>query len=414
MLPHLMTRFVVAVFLLTYLGMALGRCPGLRIDRTGIALLAVVALLAVGALDGQTAVAALDMPTLVILFALMIISGQLSAAGFYGFCASRVASATGSPTRLLALTIVAAGLLSAMLANDIVVFAMTPLLCQGVRARGLDARPFLAGLAGASNAGSAATLLGNPQNILIGEVGRLDFGRFLTVCAPPALLALLLTYLCVRWVWRRELAAAPRPVALAEPALDRWHTMKAALSAILLLALYATPLPRPVAALLAAAPLLVSRKLATRQVLGTVDWNLILLFASLFVINAGLNATGLPGQALAWVEGHGLLPDRLAVLAPVAMVASNSIGNVPAVVMLLSLWPAPSTGVFYGLALLTTLAGNLLLVGSIANLIVAERAAREGVRFGFLDHLRAGLPLGVLSIGTAVLWLGGGGWLPWA
>jgi Na+/H+ antiporter NhaD/arsenite permease-like protein len=110
---------------------------------------------------------------------------------------------------------------------------------------------------------------------------------------------------------------------------------------------------------------------------------------------------------------RGLLPESLAVMAPLALVMSNTIGNVPAVILILSVWPDPPTGALYGLALLSTLAGNLLLVGSIANLIVAERAAAVGVRLGFLDHARAGVPITILSMAAAVAWLGLAGWMRW-
>ena len=408
-----MTIFIVAAFTVTYLGMAAGRFPGLQLDRTGIALLAAVALLAAGALPLDQVAKAIDFPTLAILFGLMILSAQFAAAGFYDWCASRIAASVGSPVRLLALTVAAAGALSAILANDIVVFAMTPLICSGVRARRLDVRPFLAGLAGASNAGSAATLIGNPQNILIGQVGHLDFWRFALVCTPPAVVALLLTFVVVLRCWRVELRATPGETTQPVTPFDRYQLAKAVVATAILIGLFATPMPREIAALVVAAGLLVSRRLTTREMVGAVDWHLILLFACLFLVNAALARTGLPAELLASADVAGLLPDRLTVLTSFAVLASNTIGNVPAVVMLLSLWPAAPPGALYGLAVLSTLAGNLLLVGSVANLIVAERAATAGLRFGFADHARAGVPMAVISLAVAVAWFGIGGWLPW-
>jgi len=403
---------IILVFIFTYIGMAAGRLPWLQVDRTGIALMGVIALLATEVVTLDDLGATIDTSTLVLLFALMIISAQFAAAGFYDWCAGRIAISKGSPARLLALTVLVAGALSALLANDIVVFAMTPLLCAGVRARGLDPRPYLAALAGASNAGSAATLIGNPQNILIGQIGGLDFWRFAAVCLPPALAALAITYLSVRLIWHEALHAKPG-AALPPPAFDRLLLIKASLGAIALLTLFLTPLPRELAALIVATGLLVSRRTTTRSIIGAVDWNLILLFVGLFVVNGAFGETGLPGRALDDLTRAGYLPDRLAVMTPLAVLASNTIGNVPAVVMLLSLWRHVAAGPLYGLALISTLAGNLLLVGSIANLIVAERAATVGVGFSARDHLRAGLPMALGSIAVAVLWLGLGGWMPW-
>jgi Na+/H+ antiporter NhaD/arsenite permease-like protein len=151
-----LTGLVLVVFAAVYLGMALGRWPGLKVDRTGIALLGAIVLYGSGAIDGAAVLAAIDFPTLVVLFGLMILSAQFAACGFYDWCSTRIATAAMPPAALLATTVIAAGLLSAVLANDVVVFAMTPLLCVGVAQRGLDPRPFVIALAGGANAGSAA------------------------------------------------------------------------------------------------------------------------------------------------------------------------------------------------------------------------------------------------------------------
>ena len=156
-----MTLLVLAVFVLVYAGMALGRFPGLQVDRTGISLLGAIALLLGGAVDSAGVVRAIDFPTLFILLGLMLLSAQFALAGFYDWCALRIARAARGPEALLGLTVLVAGVLSAVLANDVVVFAMTPMLCAGLKGRGLDPRPYLIALAGAANAGSAATLIGN-------------------------------------------------------------------------------------------------------------------------------------------------------------------------------------------------------------------------------------------------------------
>ncbi len=405
---------VLVVFAATYVGMALGRVPGLTLDRTGIALLALAALLASGVMDVAAFGAAIDAPTLILLFALMIVSAQFAGAGFYDRCAAAITRAQVSPAVLLALTVAVGGGLSAVLANDIVVFAMTPLLCIGIQGRGLDPRPFLIGLAGASNAGSAATLIGNPQNILIGQVGGLDFWHFIAVCGVPALVALVLVYAVTRVMWRNALAAPGMPAADAAPVpVDRRQVGKGALAVVALVILFATPVPREVAALGIAALLLVSRRMESRAMLRSVDWNLLLLFLCLFAVTAALAGTGLAGDALGWAAQRGFSLDRLSVLTPVTLLLSNTIGNVPAVILITAIWPAAPQGAYYALALLSTLAGNLLIVGSIANLIVAERAQASGVRLGFMDFARAGIPMTLLSMAVAVLWLWAFGWLPW-
>jgi Na+/H+ antiporter NhaD/arsenite permease-like protein len=309
--------------------------------------------------------------------------------------------------------IVATGLLSAILTNDVVVFALTPLVCIGLLAQGIDARPYLVGLAGAANAGSAATLIGNPQNILIGQTGSLNFWHFLLVCGPPALLSLGVGIGIICLQWRHELRATAAPSQAIVPPLDIYQTDKGLLAVLMLVILFTTNLPRETGALVIAGLLLLSRRLSSRAMVGAVDWHLLLLFACLFTITAAFASTGHTETGFAWLTRQGLLPDRLSVLAPLTLVASNTIGNVPAVILLLTAWPSPSPEALYGLALLSTLAGNLLIVGSLANIIVAERAASVGVRLGFLDHARSGIPITVLTMGIACLWLWLFGFLGW-
>jgi Na+/H+ antiporter NhaD/arsenite permease-like protein len=401
-----LTGLVLVVFAAVYLGMAIGRWPGLKVDRTGIALLGAIVLYGSGAIDGAAVLAAIDFPTLVVLFGLMILSAQFAACGFYDWCSTRIATAAMPPAALLASTVIAGGILSAVLANDVVVFAMTPLLCAGLIQRGLDARPFVIALAGGANAGSAATIIGNPQNILIGEVGRIDFWPFLIACAPPALAGLASVFLAVWWQWRRRLVArANLAESVTVPELDRPGLAKAACATLLLLVLFATPLPHVEGVLLVAGFLLISRRLATRTMLGLVDWHLLVLFGSLFVVTAALADTGLPHGAVLWLEAQGLRAESLAVLAPLTLLGANTIGNVPLVVLVLSVMPAMSEGAFYALAVLSTLAGNLLVVGSLANIIALERARDAGVVLTFAEHARCGVPMTLLSLLLALAWL---------
>jgi Na+/H+ antiporter NhaD/arsenite permease-like protein len=404
----------LSIFVLTYIGMAAGRVPGLRLDRSGIALIAAVVLVAAGAIAPEQLPGVIHFPTVILLFALMIVSARFAGAGFYDLCAAWIAEHRGAATTLLALTVAIGGGLSAVLVNDVVVFVMTPLLCTGLIRRGLDPRPYLAALAGASNAGSAATLIGNPQNIVIGQVGGIPFVQFFLVCALPALVALVIVFVCVRIVWRKPLQApvAPRDPA-AMPHYDRPETLKAAIATLVMIAMFLTPLSREMSAVLVAAVLLMSRRFSSRDMLTSVDWPLLLLFVGLFVVNGALAQTGLTADAMIWLAERGWLPDRLSLMAPMALIASNTVGNVPTVVMLLTVWRDIPEGALYALALLTTFAGNFFLVGSIANLIVAERAAQAGVHFGFIDQARAGVPMALLSMAVATAWLWCGGWLDW-
>ncbi|MBK1669725.1 anion transporter [Rhodovibrio sodomensis] len=408
-----MTVVVVVIFTVTYLGMALGRIPGLQVDRSGIAVVAAAAVLATGALSERQALNAINGHTLIVLFALMVVSAQFAAAGLYDACARWLVAFVYNPTVVLAGIVTVAGGLSTVLANDVVVFAMTPVLCSGLAGQGRDPRPFLIALATASNAGSAATPIGNPQNILIGQSGDLEFASFVQACAPPALAALAIVFVSIRFLWHTEFrtrsshdsATRPSPGARPEPiALGRWQTGKGILAVLAVVAIFLTPVEAGLGALSVAAALLLSRRLASRDMLGAVDWPLLLLFSGLFVVVEAITATGLDASAFALLERRVGDPTALPVLGPLLLGLSNLVGNVPAVILLLGLFPELGSDELHALAVLSTLAGNFLLVGSLANLIVAERAAQCGFRLGFAAFARAGIPITLLSMTVATLW----------
>ncbi|HXZ02318.1 MAG TPA: SLC13 family permease [Stellaceae bacterium] len=408
---------IILVFIFTYVGMAAGRLPWLQVDRTGIALMGVIALLATETVTLDDLGATIDTSTLVLLFALMIISAQFLYSGFYDLCAEWITSQGGGPARLLAVTVAVCGGLGALLANDIVVFAMAPLLIAGARARGLDPRPFLLALACSINAGSAATVIGSPQNILIGQVGNLSFHTFLLACLVPAMVGLICVFGVIWLLWHDRIegmvpaAAGEAPEVQLHPH-DRYQTIKGLAAMAALLILFATTMPREIVGLAIAALLLATRKFTSRTMIAAVDWPLLLLFVSLFAITGTLADTGLPWTVISALQGVGLLPDSLAVLTPLTLLMSNIIGNVPSVILLLQVWPSPPQGALYALALLCSLAGNLLLVGSLTNLMVVERGAAFGVRISFAEYARAGVPITLLSMGFAVFWLAWTGWLP--
>ncbi|MBB6253959.1 SLC13 family permease [Nitrospirillum iridis] len=402
-----MTPLILITFVVVYLGMAIGYLPRLKVDRTGIAMLGAIVLLVAGAVSEGAAIKAIDFPTLFILLGLMILSAQFALSGFYDWCAWRLANVPWKPEALLAAVVGVAGGLSALLANDVVVFAMTPLLCAGLRARGLDARPYLIALACAANAGSAATVIGNPQNILIGQLGHLGFWRFLLACGVPALLSLVVVYLVVARVWRGRLTdgqpqGAPTPPPGAPGA---WQLAKGLIGVGVLLVVFTTPFPRDVAVLGIAGCMLISRRFASRDMLGLVDWHLLALFAGLFILTGALADTGLPTRLVDQLTAMGLPLDRLPFVAGFSVLASNTIGNVPAVVLLMKVWAHPPEGALYALALFSTLAGNLLLPGSLANIITVERAAISGIALGFRDHARCGVPVTLISLLLAAVWL---------
>jgi len=410
---------IYLVFLLTYAGMAAGRLPWLRVDRTGIALLGLIALLGSQALTLDEIGARIDMPTLMLLFALMLISAQFVTSGFCDAVFARLGTAAGSPLRILGLTVAVSGGLAAFLANDILVFVATPILIDAVRQRGLDPRPYLIAFIAASNAGSAATIIGAPQTILIGQLGGLRLPTYLAACGIPAMVALVIVFAVVGFIWRGKLALSaegfqspPPPPPVAVRRHDRNQTNKGLVALAALLVLFCTGLPKDVFSLPIAALLLINRKFTSRTMIAAVDWPMLLLVACLFGVTGALGNTLGASALIDWLQDIHLLPDSLVVLAPLTLVMSCTIGNMPFVILLLQLWQDMPAGALHGLALFSSLSGNLLLIGSLSNLIIAERASESGVNLRFWEFARSGIPITLASMGFAVFWLYVTGFMP--
>jgi Na+/H+ antiporter NhaD/arsenite permease-like protein len=399
-----MDPLIVVVFAVVYGGMILGSIPGLALDRTGIALLGALVLVGMGRVAPADAWAAVDVPTVALLFGLMVVSAQFRLGGFYTMIVRRLAVADLAPAALLAVLVAVAGGLSALLANDIVCLAMAPLLVEGCARRGLDPVPFLLGLACAANVGSAATLIGNPQNMLIGQHLELSFVGYLLDGGVPALLGLgAVWWLIARDARGRWIAATPIP-AVEAPPFDRWQTGKGlVVLALAVAAFVAAPWPREVTALAAAALLLTSRRMASREILGLIDWHLLALFFGLFVVNHAFTVDGASARATAALAASGVDLTAPAWLFAVTVVLSNLVSNVPAVMLLLPAATHPLAGPV--LALASTLAGNLIVVGSIANIIVVEQASRLGVEVSWRRHARVGLPVTAATLAIAAVWL---------
>lgn len=419
LVPRAIDWGVVAVFGVVYLGMFLGGLPRLKLDRSGVAVLGAITMIALTGMPMEEAARSVDLPTVVLLFSFMVVSAQMRLGGFYTPVTQAVGTLPLPRAGLLAALIAVAGALSAVFSNDIVCLAMTPVVARLCLKRGLDPLPFLIGLACAANIGSAATLIGNPQNMLIGSVLKLHFADYLRVALLPVGLSLLLL-----WAWlafgpgSAAARATPGPETAAPGAVpvldaeagelpfDRFQTFKGLTVALLLMAVFLfTDWPRDVAALVGAGVLLLSRRLHSAQVMGFVDWQLLLLFIGLFVVNHAFQQTGLAADAVVWLAAQGVHLNQPGPLLVLGALLSNAVSNVPAVMLLLPHLGGPgpqATESGMLLALASTFAGNLLLVGSIANLIVVDLAAKAGVRIDWRRHARTGIPVTLASL--LVLW----------
>lgn len=393
------------IFAGTYFVLAVGRLPLFRLDRTGAAIIGAALMIASNVLTLEEAYRAIDFDTLILLFGMMIVVANLRLSGFFRAVAARVVEHAHRPLLLLAAIVLVSGVFSAFFVNDTMCLVMTPLVLEITTTLRRNPVPFLLAVAMGANAGSAATVTGNPQNMMIGAFSGIAYARFFTVLAPVALLGLLLTVLSLAVVYRREFRHAPR-VSIPRPRVRvnrvlLWKSL--AVSAGMIVVFFAG-VPVPLAALVAGALLLITRRVKPEKVYHEIDWPLLAMFAGLFVVVAGVEKTFLGTQA-AQAAAH-LQLERVEVLAALAAVLSNVVSNVPAVMLFKPLVPhlADPERAWLTLAMASTLAGNLTLPGSVANLIVVQRARRE-VTIGFLEYLKAGAPLAILSIAAGVLWL---------
>jgi Na+/H+ antiporter NhaD/arsenite permease-like protein len=398
---------VLVVFAVVYLGMILGGLPFLQLDRTGVALLGAIALVAIGAVRPAEAAQAVHLPTLLLLFSFMVISAQMRLGGFYTRVTLDLVDLRVSPPALLGLVIAVIGTLSAVFSNDVICLAIAPVLADACLARRLDPVPYLLGLACAANVGSAATLIGNPQNMLIGQTLELSFSGYFLEAIVPVLLGLAATWGILVWQtrgrWRTVLDDPPPERRHDYAVYDRWQTAKGlGVAGALVGAFLLSDVPREVAALAGAGLLLMSRKFHSHKMLGLVDWELLVLFIGLFVVNHALAQTGLAAGALAWLSDAGVPLTDTGPLFVVTLVLSNVVSNVPAVMLLLPAATEPFSGPM--LALVSTLAGNFLIVGSIANIIVVDAARRRGIAIRWRTHARTGMPVALVTLCVTAAW----------
>jgi Na+/H+ antiporter NhaD/arsenite permease-like protein len=393
----------------TLVGVAVGRYPWLRMNRATIALVGATLLVAAGVLALDEAFAAVDLPTLALLLGMMVLNSNLRLAGFFALVARWVAARARTPLSMLAWVIVAAGALSAVFLNDTIVLMMTPLVVELAAATRQRAVPYLVALATAANVGSVATVVGNPQNMLVGVASGISFVDFSIALVPVAAVGLAIVWAVVALAYRADFRRVELPAVELPARVYRPLLRKSGLASLLLVGALIAGTPLPLAALLAAALLLVTRRLKPERVFREIDWSLLVFFAALFVVTAAL----VPLGATAWLFdlARPLLDGSVAALAGVAALLSNVVSNVPAVLLLRPLVPAAADPqrAWLTLAMATTLAGNLTLLGSVANLIVAELAAARGVRLSFVEYLRAGVPITLLTLAFGVAWLHWGG-----
>ena len=395
------------VILLSLIGIALGHYPKLRMNRSTIAMVGAVFLVFGGAMSLNQAYLAINMDTILLLLAMMIINANLSIAGFFQIVAAKVSKIAKSPKILLALVIIWSGLLSALFLNDTICVMFTPLVLEIALKLKRNPLPYLMGLATAANVGSTATIIGNPQNMLIGIAGNIGFVKFLLYQLPVAGIGLFFIWLIIIVIYKDEFKEIKFNEKINfEPKIYKPLLVKSTITTFGMVVLFFSGIPVTLAALIGASALLITRRLKPQRVFREIDWSLLVFFSGLFVITGGIETTGLGKyffSVLKPISGESALN-----LSIVSVLLSNLISNVPAVLLYLPVVKtfANPEKAYLVLAMATTLAGNVTLLGSVANLIVAEKAKKRGINISFTEYLKAGLPIAIVTLLIGIVWFG--------
>jgi Na+/H+ antiporter NhaD/arsenite permease-like protein len=397
----------VLIFAGTYLVLAIGRLPGFRVDRTGAAIIGASLMLAANVLTVEEAYAAINYDTIMLLFGMMIVVANLRLSGFFTVVSAWVVEHAHRPLLLLAGIAAVSGVFSAFFVNDTMCLVLTPLVIEITGRLRRNPVPYLLAVAMASNIGSVATITGNPQNMMIGSFSRIHYRDFASALAPIAAAGLVAAVAVIAFVYRGEfrdehhIAADHRPVRVNRVLM--WKSVAVSFAMILF---FFAGWPVPKVAVIAGALLLVTRRVKPEKVYREIDWGLLVLFIGLFIVVAGVEKTGLPARLFQAAAPYHL--DRTGPLSVFTALLSNLVSNVPAVLVFKGFVPhlPDAAHAWLTLAMSSTLAGNLTMLGSVANLIVVERARRE-VTISFVEYAKAGVPVTIATVALGIWMLGG-------
>jgi len=400
-----------AIFVITYVLISGRQLKILPLNRPAAALLGAVLMIATGVMTPERAYRAINYDTLVLLLGMMLISAYLYLAHFFEWAAELVLNFSRTPERLLLYITLTSGILSALLVNDTICLMLTPLVVAVIRRGKLPLLPFLIALATSANVGSVATLVGNPQNMIIGHFSRIPFSEFSRALLPAALVGLAINFFILRFGFRKMLRkTAIDRTEHAAPKLERSLFVLVCVVLVSIFAGFLAGLNLAWTAMAGAALVMMLARRDTHDVLKLVDWHLLLFFAALFVVVDGLSDTGLPEAIYSRLQPifGSSTPAQAWNLTWFSVVGSNVFSNVP-FVLVAGKWIgnfAQPELMWKVMALATTFAGNLTILGSVANIIVVE-SARGHVDVGFWDYAKYGIPVTILTtvVGMIILCL---------
>ena len=404
------TFWIAAAILgLTYLGVAVTRLPRVNVDRPSAAFTGAVLMILFGVLSFDAAVRAINFPTIALLLGMMMLIAALDRTGFFIYVAARLLAIGTTPARLLVMVVVITAVLSALLVNDTAVLLLTPVFIRACGLLRTNPVPYLIAEAMASNIGSTATMVGNPQNMIIGVSSGISFLSFFLYLAPVAVAGCLALVLLMYLVYRRDFRQAFTPDLARLQELGPDQPRAARRAALLLvptvLAFFLSPfigVDISLVALTAGGVVLLTSGVRPAEIIRGVDWVLLLFFAGLFVVIGGAREAGVLDLILAHIN---VAPDLRGIVSMhlASAAVSQLVSNVPLTVLVIPLIEeTPGQVLWISLAAGATLGGNATLIGAVANLIVAEVALKDGVTVSFGEFIRVGLLVTVVTLGLSI------------
>ncbi|MEO0122977.1 MAG: anion transporter [candidate division WOR-3 bacterium] len=403
------------IFIITYIVIGIQNIPGIHINRTAGALLGAVAMVFFGVISLKEAYAAIDLDIILFILGMMIIIAYMELSGFFEIVERWILHRAKSASGLLFFLIISSGIASSLFMNDTICLLFTPIVLRITRKAQLNPIPFLIALATSSNIGSTMTVIGNPQNMLIGLYSKIPFLEFLRILSPVSIIGLLLNFLLIRLIYHNDFVGRKLDIEFDENkiVIQKRLFIASFITLILLLIFLCLGYSPQNVAITLACFLILAGADKPRKALEEVDWQLLLFFAGLFIVMRGVEKSGITLSIFEYVKqylANGKF-SQIFNLTVGSTILSNIISNVPAVILFSHFFAglANSKVAWLTLAMSSTLAGNLTIIGSVANIIVFESSGKEGVRVGFFEYLKVGFPLTLITlfIGVVILLISG-------
>lgn len=397
----------ILIFLIIYVFISIQRFPFIKIDRPAGVFTGVTLLILFGVITLEEGYSYIDFNVITFLLGMMIMVSYLQKSGFFSLAASITVKNCNNPKTLLIGTIISSAILSALFVNDTVCLLITPIIISAVQMLKINPMPYLSAVAISSNIGSGLTVTGNPQNMYIGIKTGISFIDFSMIASIPVLLSLVATYFVIKVIYSKDLkyfSSIPQFKTFDE--IDKKLMIKSLLSLFVTMILFISGVSYPFAALIGATLIILLAGIRPANVFKNIDWPILLFFAGLFITMGAFEKMGyissLIDKSSEFMENGSLY--SLSIFSSIALLISNAVSNVPAVILMLPVVENSINDALL-LSLISTFAGNLTLVGSVANLIVAERAESCKINYSFVEHLKTGVPITIISCIISIIYI---------